>query len=131
MLKEIDGREVKRIWQVAGKMINSYTAPQIRKDLETFTEIEKRQIGYDQGIAMEKALNAGKILTRVTDRIAREDLSCAPGADTDGIEEVLKKYGCNPEDALVDALFVYASNCVDKAFRYGYYAAMEDEALGE
>lgn len=126
MLTELDVREARRLWEVAGIINGNDVLGSVRKKMKFFSKLEGRQIDFYQCEALDKALLAEKILVRVTERLSCGDLSCAPGASTEDIDEILQAH--ENSEALLEALFSYTVAAVDQAFRYGYYAALEDEA---
>lgn len=127
MLKELDVREAKRLWEVAGIISGNDVLDSVHKKIELFGKLEGRQIDFYQSVALDKALLAEEILAQVTVRLSRGDLSCAPGASTEDIDEILQAH--KNSEALLEALFSYTVAAVDQAFRYGYYAAIEDGNL--
>lgn len=72
------------------------------------------------------AFRVGMILTRLTDRLSREDRNCVSGTIAEIIDKILQTNE-SPE-LLLEELVEYAVAICDKAFRQGYYAALEDEA---
>lgn len=127
MLTELDVREAKRLWEVAGIISGNDVLDSVHKKIELFGKLEGRQIDFYQSVALSKALLAEEILAQVTVRLSRGDLSCAPGASTEDIDEILQAH--KNSEALLEALFSYTVAAVDQAFRYGYYAAIEDGNL--
>lgn len=127
MLTELDVREAKRLWEVAGIISGNDVLDSVHKKIELFGKLEGRQIDFYQSVALAKALLAEEILAQVTVRLSRGDLSCAPGASTEDIDEILQAH--KNSEALLEALFSYTVAAVDQAFRYGYYAAIEDGNL--
>lgn len=127
MLTELDVREAKRLWEVAGIISGNDVLDSVHKKIELFGKLEGRQIDFYQSVALSKALLAEEILAQVTVRLSRGDLSCAPGAPTEDIDEILQAH--KNSEALLEALFSYTVAAVDQAFRYGYYAAIEDGNL--
>lgn len=127
MLTELDVREAKRLWEVAGIINGNDVLDSVHKKIELFGKLEGRQIDFYQSVALSKALLAEEILAQVTVRLSRGDLSCAPGTTTEDIDEILQAH--ENSEALLEALFSYTVAAVDQAFRYGYYAAIEDGNL--
>lgn len=127
MLTELDVREAKRLWEVAGIINGNDVLDSVRKKIELFGKLEGRQIDFYQSVALDKALLAEEILAQVTVRLSRDDLSCAPRTSTEDIDEILQAH--KNSEALLEALFSYTVAAVDQAFRYGYYAAIEDGNL--
>lgn len=127
MLTELDVREAKRLWEVAGIISGNDVLDSVHKKIELFGKLEGRQIDFYQSVALAKALLAEEILAQVTVRLSRGDLSCAPGTTTEDIDEILQAH--ENSEALLEALFSYTVAAVDQAFRYGYYAAIEDGNL--
>lgn len=97
---EMDERETKRIWQVAGKISGNEA-----DNLKVF------RIG-------------GQIIARIIEWSKRVDGDCAPGTSEEEIDKVLQAHE-NSEERL-EALFRFIDERVEEAFRYGYYAAVED-----
>lgn len=127
MLTKIDAGEAKRIWDVAVKISKAKT---VRQVCDKWGKLAKLEGGGDlsrQPLAITDVFYVGKIVARI--EANRDDLSCAPGASTEDIDEILQAH--ENSEALLEALFSYTVAAVDQAFRYGYYAALEDEAKDE
>lgn len=125
-LEEIDEREAERVWQVAKRISEGKSARQICDRWGKHTELEGGRDLSGQPLVMISVFQIGKIITRVTDRLSRGNLACPPGANPEIIDEIIQKY--KNSEQLQEALFANTAAACDKAFRYGYYAALEDEA---
>lgn len=119
ILEEIDEQETERAWRVVERISECKSDRQVCERLGKLTALK-------DGQELIKIFQIGKIITRVTARLEREDATCPPGAALEDIDEILQTH--ENSEALLYALFNYTASCVDKAFRYGYYAALEDEA---
>lgn len=118
-LKEIDEGEIERIWQIAAISKGNISAEAEEKITEaTGGEVDRNLIRH--------AFRVGMILTRLTDRLSREDRICVSGAIAEDIDKILQTNE-SPE-LLLEELVEYAAAICDKAFRQGYYTALEDEA---
>lgn len=73
-------------------------------------------------------LNLGQILERI-DKAVGEEYENLPEINTNEMRDIVEKYKNNPPADIAEKLFDCVFSMQREAFRYGYYAALENEKV--
>lgn len=122
MIETMTEKEMERVQQVVGRL----PMPE-NKTKRMLLEKTKRYIVETEAdsFLLEKVFNMAQVLGRVEKAMNAEGEAAVPGIDLGEIEDILEAN--QGRSAQINALFKYAVAAVDEAFRYGYYAALENE----
>lgn len=122
MIETMTEKEMERVQQVVGRL----PMPE-NKTKRMLLEKTKRYIVETEAdsFLLEKVFNMAQVLGRVEKAMNAEGEAAVPGIDLGEIEDILEAN--QGQSAQANALFEYAAAAVGEAFRYGYYAALENE----
>lgn len=122
MIETMTEKEIERVRQVMGGLPMSQS-----KTKRALLRHMKEQIPDMEAdlLLLESAFNMAQVLGRVEKALDDDREAIAPGVSLEDIEDILEAN--QGRSAQINALFKYAVAAVDEAFRYGYYAALENE----
>lgn len=124
MIENMSEKEMERVQQVMGGLPvpeNKTKRMLLEKMKERFPNVEADLL------LLESAFNMAQVLGRVEKALDDDGEAAVPGVTLDEIEDILEANQGRSIQVIADALYDYAVAAVDEAFRYGYYAALENE----
>lgn len=122
MIETMTEKEMERVRQVMGRL----PIPQSETTRALLRHMKEQIPGVEADLfLLESAFDMAQILGRVEKALDDDGEAVAPGVSLEDIEDILEAN--QDRRAQINALFKYAVAAVDEAFRYGYYAALENE----
>lgn len=127
MLNEFDDVEINKLRKAITSNLTLDSLVSKQGNILEMISTYKKEI-HPSGITIAIAFKTGVIIARIMERINSGYINITDRE----IEKFFQRRKEMVNEELVNDMFVYLLvPCVNKAFRYGYYAAIEDEGKFE